>query len=157
MREIIFRAKAVKTGHFVSGNLIQNDDNSRAWILEKNDCPFNTLGYGNILSALHEVDIETICQYTGFNDSFGNMLFERDQVKITFYDFHQKELSYEIRHIIYSYSGFQFFDGDELFFELANMLTGDEAIRHINNVLVSTYQFTDHWFVVEVIDKKAHK
>lgn len=70
MREILFRAKALKDGKWVCGSLTTHRLKGYTFIEE-------LTGNGH---ALHTVDEETVCQYTGLTDKNGAKIFEGDIV-----------------------------------------------------------------------------
>lgn len=82
MREILFKAKTI-SGNWVNGLLANKDD--KWYISNKAGSPF-----------AYEVIPETLCQFTGLYDRYGNKIWENDilktwsdeyaQVKFGFYD-----------------------------------------------------------------------
>lgn len=68
MREILFRGKTV-SGNWVRGLLARK--NCKWYIGNKTGVPF-----------AHEVQPETICQYTGLTDKNGKKIWEGDIVKV---------------------------------------------------------------------------
>ena len=79
MRKIIFRAKKVSDNEWVLGGYVQaiqtdketGFNKDKHFIMESN-------GLAN------EIDPETVCQYAGVRDRFGNEIFEGDVVSALF-------------------------------------------------------------------------
>lgn len=69
MKEIEFRAKTLKTGEWVSG-FFSKTLYKQSYIIEKRMC---SIGY--------EVDIKTLCEFTGAFDRKNNKIYEHDIVK----------------------------------------------------------------------------
>lgn len=77
MRTIKFRAKCEKesryAGEWVEGSLVQCADGTALIVSAQSD---------NCQSIYH-VDPDTVCQFTGVEDDYGNELYEHDYVKTT--------------------------------------------------------------------------
>lgn len=71
MREILFKAKRLSDGQWVCGDLLQCQDSTYIHHY-KNGCRISD-----------EVDIATVCQYTGLKDKNGVKIFEGDIVDMT--------------------------------------------------------------------------
>ena len=75
MRAIKFRARCEKesryAGEWVEGSLVQCADGTALIVSAQSD---------NCQSIYH-VDPETVCQFTGVEDDYGNELYEHDYVK----------------------------------------------------------------------------
>lgn len=75
MRTIKFRARCEKesryAGEWVEGSLVQCADGTALIVSAQSD---------NCQSIYH-VDPETVCQFTGVEDDYGNELYEHDYVK----------------------------------------------------------------------------
>ena len=87
MREILFKAKRIKDGKWIEGYLFDNgfDGKEKKYfigglIIEKyNGTACDEWDITGI--AFCEIDPETICQFTGLCDKYGNKIWENDIVK----------------------------------------------------------------------------
>lgn len=75
MRTIKFRGRCEKesryAGEWVEGSLVQCEDGATLIVVAHSD---------NCTSTYH-VDPETVCQFTGMKDQYGNELYEHDYVR----------------------------------------------------------------------------
>ena len=104
-REILFRAKRVDNGEWVRGDLLRETDNFnniRTRIYEAK-------GHGTFIK--HEVDPDTICQYTGTIDRKGQKVFEGDIVKTKFFGKEngkgQNFNDYDVFEVVYEFTSFR--------------------------------------------------
>nr|DAG30531.1 MAG TPA: YopX protein [Caudoviricetes sp.] len=74
MREILFKAKRIDNGKWVEGCLVI--DHSRSNLFEYRMQPVES----GVLYA-PPIDPETLCQFTGLCDKYGNKIWENDIVK----------------------------------------------------------------------------
>lgn len=85
MREILFKAKRVKNGEWIEGSLIDLDiDSGYCYIVPPykgaSTLPINFL----ITDGMKLVIPETLCQFTGLCDRYGNKIWENDIIKYHF-------------------------------------------------------------------------
>ena len=94
MREILFRAKRIDNGEWVSGYYVY-DYAHNAHFIFKNQlvCP-NCINDRRIDYSVcdYEIDPDTLCQYTGKTDEQGTKIFENDI--IGFIDLYSTESGY---------------------------------------------------------------
>ena len=80
MREILFRAKRINNGEWVEGNGIHYPK-SFNW---KGTCWID--GMRERANDWVQVDLETVCQYTGMTDKNGSKVWENDIIQMFYRD-----------------------------------------------------------------------
>ena len=82
MREIIFKAKRIDNGEWVEGSLLNLDsDSGYCYIVPAYEIASTLPIKSLILDRMKLVAPETICQFTGLCDKYGNKIWENDIVK----------------------------------------------------------------------------
>ena len=81
MREILFKAKTI-SGNWVNGLLANKDD--KWYISNKAGMPF-----------AYDVRPETLCQFTGLCDSYGNKIWENDILMAHLDESYPEDVTYE--------------------------------------------------------------
>ena len=77
MREILFKAKRIDNGEWIEGDLVHS-------VYKINDIWVGK--YGSEI-GMHQVNPDTVCQYTGLIDENGNKIWENDIVNIVYSNF----------------------------------------------------------------------
>lgn len=84
MREILLKGKRKDNGELIEGSLITSIN--RAWISsEKTDSQrLRSISNTNAIWRSIEIIPDTICQFTGLYDKYGNKIWENDIIKYHF-------------------------------------------------------------------------
>lgn len=117
MREILFRAKRIDNGNWVEGDLRQDRDLKTDYISGWDY--YATEGGLEREPFEYEIDPETLCQYTGKMDEYGEKIFDKDIV--CFIDITSTESGYSEHSCV----GQVLWDEEECCFHVTDRLSAE--------------------------------
>ena len=96
MREILFKAKRIDNGEWIEGGLIDLDiDSGYCYIVQ----PYKKASILPIIFLITDrmklVDPETLCQFTGLCDRYGNKIWENDILMAHLDESYPEDAAYE--------------------------------------------------------------
>ena len=96
MREILFKAKQIDNGEWIEGSLIDLDiDSGYCYIVQ----PYKKASILPIIFLITDrmklVDPETLCQFTGLYDRYGNKIWENDILMAHLDESYPEDTTYE--------------------------------------------------------------
>lgn len=96
MREILFKAKRKDNGKWVEGSLINLDIESGYCYIAPTFKSASTLPINFLITGRMElVSPETICQFTGLYDRYGNKIWENDILMAHLDESYPEDVTYE--------------------------------------------------------------
>lgn len=119
MREILFRGKRLDNGEWVYGDLMTKYSHHKGLTIVEHGCIY------------HEVDPETVGQYTGLKDKYGVKIFDGDVVKGYYYSNGVKKRI--VGRVMFGYSGWNISGVGHYVWDATTLTSACEVIGNVHD------------------------
>ena len=120
MREILFKAKRMDNGEWVEGQYVYFENPKT----ESGEPVKHFIGNGTTIFT-DEIDLSTLCQYTGLKDKNGKRIWENDLVKSTASD---SEHDWKLWKVV-------FMDGSYVIFPISHVKRTRKKLKCVDDLL----------------------